>query len=93
MHKFYWIEKWWNNLSTDISLRVLSESLGGKVLVRLRNGKMLRGILQGYDQHMNLILEQAEELDDENTSSKQLGTIVVRGDNIIMVSPTIKEKK
>jgi small nuclear ribonucleoprotein len=80
-------------LSTDISLRVLSESLGGKVLVRLRNGKMLRGILQGYDQHMNLILEQAEELDDENTSSKQLGTIVVRGDNIIMVSPTIKEKK
>lgn len=54
---------------------------------------MLRGILQGYDQHMNLILEQAEELDDENTSSKQLGTIVVRGDNIIMVSPTIKEKK
>jgi len=80
-------------LSTDISLRVLSESLGGKVLVRLRNGRMLRGILQGYDQHMNLILEQAEELDDENTSSKQLGTIVVRGDNIIMVSPTIKEKK
>lgn len=80
-------------MSSDISLRVLSESLGGKVLVRLRNGKMLRGILQGYDQHMNLILEQAEELDDENTSSKQLGTIVVRGDNIIMVSPKIKEKK
>lgn len=80
-------------MSSDISLRVLSESLGGKVLVRLRNGKILRGILQGYDQHMNLILEQAEELNDENTSSKQLGTIVVRGDNIIMVSPTVKEKK
>jgi len=80
-------------LSSDISLRVLSESLGGKVLVRLRNGKILRGILQGYDQHMNLILEQAEELNDENSSSKQLGTIVVRGDNIIMVSPTVKEKK
>lgn len=80
-------------MSSDISLKVLSESLGGKVLVRLRNGKMLRGILQGYDQHMNLILEQAEELDDENTSSKQLGTIVVRGDNIIMVSPTVKERK
>ncbi|MEM1583754.1 MAG: LSm family protein [Nitrososphaerota archaeon] len=80
-------------MSSDISLRVLSESLGGKVLVRLRNGKILRGILQGYDQHMNLILEQAEELNDENSSSKQLGTIVVRGDNIIMVSPTVKEKK
>ncbi|MCS7125440.1 MAG: LSm family protein [Aigarchaeota archaeon] len=80
-------------MSTDISLKVLSESLGGKVLVRLRNGRVLRGVLQGYDQHMNLILEQAEELNDENSVSRQLGVIVVRGDSIIMVSPTIKEKK
>ncbi|MEN2975411.1 MAG: LSm family protein [Candidatus Caldarchaeales archaeon] len=80
-------------MSADISLKVLSESLGGRVLVRLRNGRVLRGVLQGYDQHMNLILDQAEELDDENTVSRQLGIIVVRGDSIIMVSPTIKEKK
>ncbi|MEM0274951.1 MAG: LSm family protein [Nitrososphaerota archaeon] len=79
-------------MSTDISLRILSESLGEKVLVKLRNGKMLRGVLQGYDQHMNLILDQAEEMYDDNTS-RQLGVIVVRGDNIIMVSPTVKEKK
>ncbi|MEM0451763.1 MAG: LSm family protein [Nitrososphaerota archaeon] len=79
-------------MSTDISLRILSESLGEKVLVKLRNGKMLRGVLQGYDQHMNLILDQAEEMHDDNTS-RQLGVIVVRGDNIIMVSPTVKEKK
>lgn len=82
-----------DDLSADISLKVLSESLGGRVLVRLRNGRVLRGVLQGYDQHMNLILDQAEELDDENTVSRQLGIIVVRGDSIIMVSPTIKEKK
>ncbi|MEM1742804.1 MAG: LSM domain-containing protein, partial [Nitrososphaerota archaeon] len=55
-------------MSTDISLRILSESLGEKVLVKLRNGKMLRGVLQGYDQHMNLILDQAEEMHDDNTS-------------------------
>lgn len=80
-------------MSADISLKVLSESLGEKVLVRLRNGKVLRGVLQGYDQHMNLILDQAEEFNDENAVAKQLGVIVVRGDSIIMVSPTIKEKK
>lgn len=78
-------------LSSDISLKILSKSLGSTVLVRLRGGKLLRGILQGYDQHMNLVLEEAEEVSDENSTQKRLGTIVVRGDNVMMISPTIKE--
>jgi len=77
-------------LSSDISLKILSKSLGCTVLVRLRGGKLLRGILQGYDQHMNLVLEEAEEISSEN-SSKRLGTIVIRGDNVMMISPTVKE--
>lgn len=75
-------------LSTDISLKVLSKSLSEKVLVRLRNGKTIRGFLQGYDQHMNLVLENAEEIVD-NENSNKLGQIVVRGDNIIMISPLL----
>ncbi|MDJ0270546.1 MAG: LSm family protein [Aigarchaeota archaeon] len=74
-------------MSSDVSVKVLSKSLGNTVLVKLRNGRMLRGLLQGYDQHMNLVLENAEEVIDENSANK-LGTIVVRGDNIIMISPT-----
>jgi small nuclear ribonucleoprotein len=74
-------------LSGDISLKVLSNSLGNMVLVRLRNGRMLRGLLRGYDQHMNIVLDDADELLGENESNK-LGTIVVRGDNIIMISPS-----
>jgi len=78
-------------LPSDVSLKILSESLGNTVLVRLRSGRMLRGILQGYDQHMNLVLEQAEELSADNSIQRRLGVIVVRGDNVIMVSPTVKE--
>ncbi|MCD6260888.1 MAG: RNA-binding protein [Thaumarchaeota archaeon] len=78
-------------MPSDVSLKILSESLGNTVLVRLRSGRMLRGILQGYDQHMNLVLEQAEELSADNSIQRRLGVIVVRGDNVIMVSPTIKE--
>ncbi|GBC68681.1 hypothetical protein HRbin01_00365 [archaeon HR01] len=74
-------------MSGDISLKILSKSLGNMVLVRLRNGKMLRGLLQGYDQHMNIVLDDADEIVDENNANK-LGTIVVRGDNIIMISPS-----
>jgi len=82
---------WGRILPSDVSLKILSESLGNTVLVRLRSGRILRGILQGYDQHMNLVLEQAEELSSDNSIQRRLGVIVVRGDNVIMVSPTIKE--
>ncbi|MCL7384957.1 MAG: RNA-binding protein [Thaumarchaeota archaeon] len=77
-------------MSGDISLKILSKSLGEKVLVKLRNGKLIRGLLQGYDQHLNLVLENAEEVIDQNNSN-QIGTIVVRGDNIIMISTSPKE--
>lgn len=63
------------------------------MLVKLRNGRAIRGQLKGYDQHMNLVLEGAEEIRGENNSVK-LGLIVVRGDNIVMISPSqIKQEE
>jgi len=73
-------------LSADVSLKVLSKCVGEKVLVKLRNGRSLRGVLKGFDQHMNIVLEETDELVDENNSNR-LGTIVVRGDSIVMISP------
>jgi len=73
-------------LSADVSLKILQKSLGSTVLVRLRNGKVLRGLLKGYDQHMNIVLEDTDELVGENMQNR-LGTIVVRGDSIVMISP------
>jgi len=35
---------------------------------------------------MNLLLDQSEEIPSEG-DSKGLGTIVVRGDNVVMISP------
>jgi len=48
--------------------------------------KTLRGLLEGYDQHVNLVLKDAEDISNtENTVL--IGTIVLRGDNVIMISP------
>jgi len=80
------------SLSVDISLKILGKSLGGTVLVKLRNGKLIRGLLQGYDQHMNLVLDGAEELQN-NGATLKLGVIIVRGDNIVMVSPAVLKKE
>ncbi len=56
------------------------------VLIKLKGGKTITGLLQGFDQHMNLLLDQSEEIPSEG-ESKSLGSIVVRGDNVVMISP------
>ena len=66
--------------------RVLERSLGKTVLIKVRGGKMLRGTLEGFDQHVNLVLRDAENVSDP-AKSESLGMIVLRGDNVIMISP------
>ncbi len=73
-------------MSVDMAVKELETSMGKVVLIKLKGGKVIRGTLQGFDQHMNLSLEKAEEV-AEDGQSNSLGTLVVRGDNIIMISP------
>jgi len=54
------------------------------ILLRLRNNKTVRGNLQDFDIHMNLTLDDAEDISDNVTT--KLGTILLRGDNILAVS-------
>lgn len=71
---------------SEMTIKLLEESLGKIVLVRLKGGRSLRGKLRGFDQHLNLVLEETEDISDkENT--KKLGVIIVRGDNVIIISP------
>ena len=74
-------------MSADMAIKVLETSLGKVVLIKLKGGKVIRGSLQGFDQHMNLSLEKAEEIVADGKSAS-LGTLIVRGDNIIMISPS-----
>mgnify|MGYP001101274604 FL=1 len=69
-----------------MAIEILEDSLGKTVLIRLRGGKSLRGKLQGFDQHLNLVLEEAEDLTNAD-DIKKLGLIIVRGDNVVMISP------
>ena len=67
-------------------LDILNNTLGKSVIIKLKGERIFRGTLEGYDIHMNLVLENAEELKDGETERK-LGTVVVRGDNVVYISP------
>ncbi len=71
---------------SEMTTKILEESLGKTVLVRLKGGKSLRGKLKGFDQHLNLVLEETEDTSDAEKTRK-LGSIIVRGDNVVIISP------
>ena len=63
---------------------LMSNNKGKVVLLRLRNNKTLQGVLQDFDIHMNLTLENTEDITEEK--HVQLGKILLRGDNLLAVS-------
>jgi small nuclear ribonucleoprotein len=68
-------------------LKILHGSLNNRVIVELRSGRSYNGTLDGYDvPHMNLVLKNAEEILNGESQGKH-PTIILRGDNIIYVSP------
>jgi len=54
------------------------------VTLKLRNTKTIQGILKEFDIHMNMTLEDAEDVSAEKP--EKLGKILIRGDNILTIS-------
>ncbi len=67
-------------------LDLLSGVLNSPIIVKLKDGREFRGNLQGYDMHLNLVLDDTEEISDEK-NIKKYGTMIIRGDNVIYISP------
>ena len=69
---------------------LMTNSKDKVVLLRLRNKRSVQGKLKDFDIHMNLTLEDAEDISDEKP--EKLGTVLLRGDNILAISlPEDKE--
>jgi small nuclear ribonucleoprotein len=59
----------------DRPLDVLEETLGSEVSVTLKGGEVFEGELTGYDQHMNLVLGEGDNV------------TIIRGDNVVSIEP------
>ncbi|AJF62120.1 TPA: small nuclear ribonucleoprotein [Candidatus Woesearchaeota archaeon] len=66
-------------------LDALNKARNKRVIVDLKNGKQLAGKLNAFDIHINVVLDETEEMVDGQVSRK-LGTVFIRGDTIILIS-------
>lgn len=67
-------------------LDALENARDERIIANLKNGEKVAWKLVAFDLHLNLWLENAERVEEDGSKTK-LGTIVVRGDNVIFASP------
>lgn len=46
----------------------------------------IQGIIQGFDEFMNLVIANAVEVNSKTATSRHIGEILLKGDNITMVT-------
>ncbi len=66
-------------------LVLLEKSLNKRVTLLLKDSRMLEGRLVGYDEFMNLVLEDTEERTADQT--RKIGSVILRGNNVVSISP------
>lgn len=68
-------------------LDVLGSAENKRILIQIKSRDKITGILKAFDSHLNIWLDEAEVRNADGEKSVKLGTILVRGDNIVLLSP------
>ncbi|MDD5181943.1 MAG: LSm family protein [Candidatus Nanoarchaeia archaeon] len=72
----------------DVSrpLDLLNSSKDRRIMVELKNGRQFMGRLLAFDIHINVALDDVEEI-AEGATKRRIGKAFLRGDTIILISP------
>jgi len=66
----------------------LSKYVNERIRVKFTGGREVTGILKGYDQLLNLVLDEVqEEIQEPEVHVRSLGLTVLRGPTITLLSP------
>lgn len=66
-------------------MALLEKSLNKRIVLLLKDNRLLEGKLVGFDDYMNMVLEDTEE--NFNESNRKLGTVILRGNNVVSITP------
>ena len=72
---------------TVAPLTLLEASVGTEVWVIMRGEREIRGLLAGYDDYVNLVLENIREYDAKGQLIDSEPSMLLNGNNIVGISP------
>ena len=65
-------------------LKMLESFLNKRISLLLKDNRILEGKLVGYDDYMNMVLEDTEDKTEEMT--RKLGVVILRGNNVVRMT-------
>jgi len=67
----------------------LKKYMDKNMIVKLNGNRKVTGILRGYDQFMNLVIDNTVE-EVSKTEKNEIGMVVIRGNSVVMMEPLEK---
>ena len=64
---------------------LLEKSVDKRISLLLKDGRILEGKLTGFDDYMNMVLEETTETTPAQ-EERRLGPVVLRGNNVVSIS-------
>ena len=66
-------------------LNLLEKNIDKRVSLLLKDGRVLEGKLTGFDEYLNMVLEETTER-TASEEERRLGTVVLRGNNVVSIA-------
>ncbi|MDN5357442.1 MAG: hypothetical protein PWR17_611 [Candidatus Methanomethylophilaceae archaeon] len=68
-----------------LPLALLEKSVEKKVVLQLKDGKIIEGKLTSFDEYMNMVLDEVS-VKDPAGEERRMNSIILRGNNVVSIS-------
>lgn len=65
---------------------LLEKCIDKRVSLLIKDGRVLEGKLMGFDEYMNMVLDDTMETAATKDEGRRLGNVILRGNNIVSIS-------
>ena len=73
------------SITMVMPLALLEKNVDKRISLLLKDNRILEGKLTGFDDYMNMVLEETVERTAAQ-EERRLGTVVLRGNNVVSIS-------
>lgn len=74
---------------TVLPLEVIDRAIGTDIKILLTTNKEFTGKLVGFDDFVNVVLEDATEIDGDGNTGNRIKRMLLNGSQIAMLSPSL----